>query len=163
MINAQEGSTAPMRRTLRAGIAAILIASSGGALAQTTSDYAVVDGVTIYYAVLPAEMLRTYAPGSQEARMHGGVPGGKHVHHLQIALFDASTSARIEDARVTAMIAEIGLGGTEKALEPFLVGDALTYGGYFEFQKRDLYEIRVRAVLPEGGSVIERTFEYRHQ
>jgi len=163
MINAQEGSTAPMRSTLRAGIAAILIASSGGALAQTTSDYAVVDGVTIYYAVLPAEMLRNYPPGSEEGRMHGGVPRGRHVHHLQIALFDATTGARITDASVVATVTETGLGGVARALEPFQIGEALTYGGYFQFDTRDLYDIRVRATLPDDGRQIERTFEYRHQ
>ena len=150
-------------RALRQILAAVLVVFSGAAYAQSSSDYAVVDGVAVYYAVLPAEMLRSYPQGSGEAKMHGGVPGGKHVHHLQIALLDAKTSARIEDARVSARVTEIGLGGTEKLLEPFQIGDALTYGGYFEFQKRDLYEIRVRAVLPEGGRVIEKTFEYRHQ
>tara|TARA_R110002110_G_scaffold3665_3_gene18947 strand:- start:3723 stop:4214 length:492 start_codon:yes stop_codon:yes gene_type:complete len=156
-------SARSMRRTLGAGIAALLIASSGPALAQTTSDFAVVDDVTIYLAVLPAEMLRTYPPGSEESRMHGGVPGGRHVHHVQIALFDAQTSARISDARVTVTVAELGLAGSRAELEPFVVGDALTYGGYFEFQTRDLYEIRVTAELPEAGQVVNTTFEYRHQ
>tara|TARA_R110002124_G_scaffold109727_2_gene263188 strand:- start:9920 stop:10408 length:489 start_codon:yes stop_codon:yes gene_type:complete len=150
-------------RGLREVLAAFLLVFSGTAYGQTSSDYAVVDGVMIYYAILPAEMLRTYPPGSEDARMHGGVPDGKHIHHLQIALFDAGTNMRIDDARVTAMVAEIGLGGTEKTLEPFQVSDALTYGGYVEFQKRELYEIRVRVVLPERGRVIEKTFEYRHQ
>jgi len=150
-------------RTVRHALAAILMIFSSAAVAQTSSDYAVVDNVTIYYAVLPAEMLRTFPPSSEEARMHGGVPGGKHVHHLQIAIFDAKTGARIIGARVTAAIAEIGLGSAKLELEPFQVGDVQTYGGYFEFQKRNLYEIRIRAELPGDGRVIENTFEYRHQ
>lgn len=163
MIDKPKPSARTMRRTLRAGIGALLIASPGPALAQTASEFAVVDDVTIYLAVLPAEMLRTYPSGSEESRMHGGVPGGKHVHHVQIALFDAQTNARISDARVTVTVAELGLAGRRAELEPFLVGDALTYGGYFEFQKRDLYQIRVTAELPEVGQVVEKTFEYRHQ
>ena len=95
--------------------------------------------------------------------MHGGVPGGKHVHHVQVALFDANTGDRITDASVVATIAEVGLGGAELSLDPFVIGDAQTYGGYFDFQSRRPYEIRVRAALPEGGRVIEKTFEYRHQ
>lgn len=150
-------------RTVRQALAAILLVFSSAAMAQTSSDYAVVDDVAIYYAVLPAEMLRTYPAGSTEALMHGGVPGGKHVHHLQIALFDAKTSARITDAKVAANVAELGLGSIEKTLEPFQVGDAVTYGGYFEFGKRQLYEIQVQVTLPDGGKVIEKTFEYKHQ
>lgn len=155
-------SPKPLGRILRAGIAALLIASPGPALAQTTSDYAVVDDVTIYLAVLPAEMLRAYPPGSEESRMHGGVPSAKHVHHLQVALFDSQSGERITDAVVTATVAEFGLAGTSKDLEPFTIGDTLTYGEFFKFQKRDLYEVKVRALLPEDGRVIEKTFEYEH-
>ena len=148
-------------RALRYGLAAILLAFSGTAFAQSSSDVAVVDNVLIYYAVLPAETLRTYPAGSEETRMHGGVPGGKHVHHVQIALFDAQTNARITGARVVATVNEIGLAGSELELEPFLVGDALTYGGFFEFRKRDRYQIKVRAILSDDGRVIEKKFDYR--
>lgn len=150
-------------RSLRYMLAAILLSVSGAAYAQVSSDYAVVDDVTIYYAILPAEMLRSFPAGSQEARMHGGVPGGKHVHHVQIALFDTTTGQRITDASVTATIQEEGLGGADYSLDPFLVGDALTFGGYVEFQKASLYDISLRVVLPEDGRVIAETFEYRHR
>lgn len=155
----------PMRsvRSLWHMLAVLLLVVSGTANAQVSSDYAVVDDVTIYYAILPAEMLQSFPSGSQEARMHGGVPRGKHVHHVQVALFDATTGNRITDATVTATIAEVGLGGADYTLEPFKVGDALTYGGYAEFQKTSLYNIAVRVILPEDGRVIAETFKYRHR
>lgn len=149
-------------RFLRIGLALLLMVFSEGAYAQTTSDYAVADGVTIYLAVLPAEMVRTYPPGTEESRMHGGVPGGKHVHHVQVALFDARTGDRIVGATVSATVAELGLSGVRQVLEPFSVGDAQTYGGYFEFQRRSIYEVKVSAALPDGGPVVEKTFEYEH-
>jgi len=163
MINPQDRSVAPLRRTLRAGIAAILMASAGAALAQTTSDFVVVDDVTIYFAVLPAEMLRSYPSGSEETRMHGGVPGGKHVHHVQVALFDANSGARLTDAEVVATVTEVGLGGTRKALDPFTIGDAETYGGYFELQPRQHYGVTIQATFPGDGRVVEQTFDYEHQ
>jgi len=150
-------------RSLRQGLAVLLVVVAGAAYGQNSSDYAVVDGVTIYYAVLPAEMLQTFSPGSEEARMHGGVPGGRHVHHVQVALFDAQSNARITDARVAATIAEVGLGGVTKDLEPFVVGDALTYGGFFEFRKRDLYQIGVQVTLADTGQEISKTFKYSHK
>ena len=162
MINAMSRPFETMG-ALRPVLIALLLVISSAQVAQSSSDVAIVDNVTIYYAVLPAEMLRSFAPGSEEARMHGGVPGGAHVHHVQIALFDATTGARITDAIVTVEVAEISLGGFERDLEPFQIGDALTYGGYFEFQNRDLYQIRMRATLPDGTRVIETTFEYRHR
>jgi len=158
--------TGGLIRDLKYGLAAILLVFSSATFAQSASDVsdvAVVDDVVIYHAILPAEMLRTYPAGSQEALMHGGVPGGKHFHHLQIALFDARTNARITDASVSATISEVGLAGSLQELEPFAIGDALTYGGYFGFSKLDLYKIEVRATLPDGDRVIEHSFEYRHQ
>lgn len=163
MTNILQRSVKSTRSTLCAGLVAVLISSSAAAFGQTTSDVAVVDNVTMYLAVLPAEMLRIFPPGSEESRMHGGVPDGRHIHHVQIALFDAQTNARISDARVTVTVAEVGLAGRSAELEPFRIGDALTYGDYFEFRKRDLYQIKVRAVLPDDGRVVEKTFEYRHQ
>jgi hypothetical protein len=162
MINVMSRPFGKMR-ALRQGLIALLLVFSSAQIAQSSSDVVVVDNVTIYYAVLPAEMLRSFPPGSDEAQMHGGVPSGRHVHHVQIALFDATTGARITGASVTVVVAEIGLGGVERDLEPFQIGDAETYGGYFDLQTRDLYQIRVRATLPDGGRVIEHTFEFRHQ
>ncbi|MFV2034185.1 MAG: hypothetical protein ACC631_03575 [Halocynthiibacter sp.] len=151
-----------LSRAVMLGIAAILMLGTGTALAADTSDYRVVDGVLIYYAVLPAEMVRAYPKGSPEARMHGGVPGGKHVHHIQVALFDSASNERITDAQVTATISEVGFFGTELKLEPFLVAGYLTYGNYFEFSKLAPYAITIRLEQPASTDVVEVKFEYRH-
>lgn len=156
------GPTRRLKQVLKQGLAALLVVFSGAAYADSSSDYAVVDDVAIYFAVLPAEMLRSFPPGSEESQMHGGVPGGRHVHHVQIALFDTRTNARITDARVVATVAEIGLGGITKDLQPFLIGGAQTYGAYFDISNHNLYKIRVRATLPVTGRVVENTFEYLH-
>lgn len=150
-------------RAMRANVIGLLLATSGPAFGQTISDFAVVDDVTIYLAVLPAEMLRTFPPGSEESRMHGGVPGGRHVHHVQVALFDAKTGARLTDAEVVATVAEVGLGGTRRTLDPFTIGDAETYGGYFELQPRQHYKVGIQATFPDDKRIVEQTFDYEHQ
>ena len=149
-------------RAIRFGIVAFLLLVSNAAFAADTSGYTTVDGVLIYYAVVPAEIVRTFRPGTSEAEMHGGVPGGKHVHHVQVAAFDAETSERITDARVTASIAELGLAGQAIVLEPFLANDALTYGAYFEFEKLATYSVDVRIERPGAAKVIKARFDYRH-
>lgn len=116
----------------------------------------------IYYAVVPAEIVRTFPPGSAEARMHGGVPGGRHMHHIQVAVLDARTYERIADARVTATITELGFAGQEVVLEPFTVADALTYGAYFEFEKLATYSVDLRIERPGAAQDIETRFDYRH-
>jgi len=105
-------------------LVAILSLFSGAAFAADSSDYKIVDGLAIYYAVLSAEVIRGHPKGHPEAVMHGGVPAGKHVHHVLIALFDGESMERITDAQVTASVGEIGLAKRKKALEPFTVADA---------------------------------------
>lgn len=147
---------------VRLGLAAFLLLVSNAAYAADSSGYTTVDGVLVYYAIVPAEIVRNFRPGSAEAEMHGGVPGGKHVHHIQVAAFDAESNERITDARVTASIAELGLAGQTIVLEPFLVDDVLTYGGYFEFSKLAAYGIDVRIERPGVATATRTRFEYRH-
>ncbi|MCH8167388.1 MAG: hypothetical protein IIC03_05600, partial [Proteobacteria bacterium] len=44
------------------------------AVADHSSGYKVVNGLTIYYAVIPAEVLRAYPKGSPEAMAHRSIP-----------------------------------------------------------------------------------------
>lgn len=149
-------------RPILFGVAAFLLLSLTPAVAADSSGYATVDDALVYYAVVPAEMVRKYRRGSPESEMHGGVPAGKHVHHIQIAPFDAKTSERIAGARFTATIAELGLGEKQIVLEPFSVGEALTYGGYFEFSKLGRYTIDVRIERPGAARPTRTRFDYRH-
>lgn len=149
-------------RAMSLGIVAFLLLASNAAFAGDTSGYTTVDGVLIYYAVVPSELVRAFPSGSPEAEMHGGVPGGRHVHHLQVAAFDADTNERITDAQVTASIAELGLGAQSIELEPFLVDDVLTYGGYFEFSKLATYAIELQIERPDAAAATRTRFDYRH-
>lgn len=148
-------------RAIRLGAVAFLLLASN-AFAADATGYTIVDDMLIYYAVVPAEMVRTFPPGSAEARMHGGVPDGRHMHHIQVAVLDAKTNERITDARVTATITELGFAGQEVVLEPFTVADALTYGAYFEFGRLATYSVDLRIERPGAEKTTETQFDYRH-
>ena len=135
---------------------------SGACLADDPVGYITTGGVEVYYAVLPAEMVRGYPKGSPEFEMHGGPPGGEHIHHVMVALFDGKTMERITNAKVMASVAEIGLAGTVKELEPMPIADAMTYGNYFYFYDLATYRITVEIHKPESGNVIKTSFEYKH-
>ena len=141
---------------------AVLLLYSGAAFAATSSDSRIVDGLAIYYAVLPAEIIRGHPKEHPEAVMHGGVPKGKHVHHVMIALFDGKSLERITDAQVTATVGEIGLVGRKKQLEPFTVANALTYGNYFEFSTSATYTVDIEIRQPGSPRVVETRFDYKH-
>ncbi|MFZ5609611.1 MAG: hypothetical protein ACOY99_08375 [Pseudomonadota bacterium] len=131
-------------------------------LANDSSGYIVSNDIAIYYAIVPAQILRGHDKSHPEATMHGGVPKGKHERHLMIALFDDNSAARIEDAEVTATIAEVGLAGQTKTLEPFTVSGALTYGNYFEMDNNTLYSISVSIKTPKHEKPVQIKFESKH-
>lgn len=156
-----------MKRQLTKSLAclaqvAILMLSAGASFANEPGGYKIAHGIVIYYAVLPAEMIRGHAKEHPEATMHGGVPSGKHYHHVMVALFEEKSLNRITNAEVKATVSEIGLSGETKNLEPFTVSGALTYGNYFEMPSQTIYRIRVEIRRPGSPEAIEGVFEYSH-
>lgn len=158
----------PRRAVLEIALLAfVLLATSvlsvAPAAADTHSDYLVDHGIAIYYAVIPAEMIRGHPKQHPEATMHGGVPNRPHAHHIMVALFDEASLDRIVDAEVTATVSEIGLAGEKKTLEPFTVAGALTYGNYFELRPNTTYRVRVEVKTPRPGAPASVEFEFKHQ
>ena len=151
------------------GTAAVLLASVltllavGQAMTAESGGYQVVDGLGVYLGVMPSEMLLDRAEAGPEATMHGGPPGGKHGHHVVVALFDARTGERITDADVQATVAEIGLGGRTKRLEPMPMAEALTYGNYFEMQTKTRYRVILDITTPRLTRPLRATFQYDHE
>ena len=155
-----------MRRSyLRAAFGLALTAAVmlfvGTAAADHSSGYKAADGLTIYYAVIPAEVLRAYPKGSPEAIAHRSIPRGKNVDHLLIAVFEGKSMARITDARVTVRVREIGLGWAKKRLEPMMLYDASTYCNFFTFDNHATYTIAIEVRRPESSAVVTTEFEYK--
>ena len=151
-----------LRKLMRLVQAGSLVLISGAAFADDPTGFITTSGIEVYYAVLPAEMIRGYPKGSPEFKMHGGPPGGEHIHHVMVALFDAKTMERITDATVMASAAEIGLAGTVKELEPMPIAEAMTYGNYFQFYNLATYRITLEVRRPGSANVIKTSFEYKH-
>jgi len=142
--------------------AAILSMGATVALASDVGGYKVVDGLGIYLGVVPTDLIMKHPKEHTERSMHGGVPPGKHHHHVMVALFDEKTGNRITDATVTAYVAELGLAGHTKRLEPMTVADTVTYGNYFEMRVSVRYRISVQVRRPASARVVEAEFEYTH-
>jgi hypothetical protein len=69
------------------------------------------------------------------------------------AVFDAATGERVEDAVVEARVAEPGLAGITRRLEPMLIADTVTYGNYFQ----------LLAMAPIGSIFRSRVPAWRRQ
>lgn len=96
-----------------------------------------------------------------EEELHGGrPPGGGKVNHLVVAVFDAKTAARIENAVIRAELSEPGIvEGPAKYLPPMSVNGQASYGQLFGMVYNGPYRFRVYVKLPDRPREIE--FEIR--
>ena len=120
------------------------------------------DGMELFFGIIPAEILRGHPPEHEEQTMHGGVPRGKGVHHLIITVFDARTRARITDATVMGSITEFGMATQYQKLEAMSFGGTVSYGNYFAMPNQRAYEIVVNVRRPGGGKTATTRFQYWH-
>lgn len=123
-------------------------AAAGAAAAAETGNRQVVDGVAVYFGLMPGELVRGHPRQHPESGMHGGVPAGES--HLLVALFDDKTGKRIDGAEVTATVTGPKRLKSSKALESMTVAGALTYGNYFYLTGPGPYRIAVRVRLPDA-------------
>ena len=152
-----------LRAASRAIAAVAIFALIAPAAALETAPYKVAGGLAVYLGVIPGELITGHPGGHAEAEMHGGVPSGRHVHHVMVAVFDSASGERITDATVTARVTGLGLVGIEKTLVPMTIAEAVTYGNYFDLPAKDLYRIRIEISRPENIRSVRVEFEYDHQ
>ncbi len=137
-------------------LAGLLLVSPAGAAVGSYRQ--VVDGVAVYFGVMPAELVRGRPPGHPESGMHGGVPVGEN--HVMVALFDDKTGERITRAEVSAAITGPDRFRLEKKLEPMIVAGAATYGNYFNMPGPGPYRIALHIRVPGAGRDIEAVFTW---
>jgi len=146
--------------------ALVLVATAILGPVATASDasenFQVVDGVEIYLGVIPAQIVQGHPKEHPEAGMHGGVPPQSHRDHVVVALFDAATGKRIENAQVTGSVMELGLSSKQKKLEPMRISDSVTYGNFFAMPNKNIYHIKVQIRLPGMKDVVEAQFTHKH-
>lgn len=154
------------RRLVR--LARVLLITALGALPAPSvakddpSTSRVVQGVAIYFGVIPAQIVQGHSQDHPERTMHGGVPARAHRDHLVVALFDNASGKRIEDAEVSARVMEIGLAGQQRKLEPMIIAGTVTYGNYFDMPGRGSYHVQIQVRRPGAPGVIETQFDHRH-
>lgn len=118
----------------------------------------VVDGVSVYFAIVPAELVRGHPREHPESEMHGGVPAGES--HVMVALFDDKTGDRITRAEVTARVRGGHVATIEKRLEPMTIAGSLTYGNYFPMGGSGPYQVELRIYAPGRNKPISMRFEW---
>jgi len=128
------------------------------ATAAELSYRQIVDGVAVYFGMMPAELVRGHPQEHPEGQMHGGTPVGES--HILIALFEDKTGKRITRAEVAATITGPGNFKAEKKLKPMIIAGAATFGNYFYMPGPGPYRIALCIRTPGIGHDIETTFTW---
>lgn len=120
-------------------------------------------GLKVDLGIVPAETIRARPEEYAEWKMHGGVPSGRSMYHVMVAIFDAKTGQRITDAQVRARVEEVGLTSEDKKLESMQVANAVTYGNFFRMAGQGTFRITVQIRRPGTTRAVELQFEHRHR
>jgi hypothetical protein len=127
------------------------------AIAHLSNETQAAAGLKVELGIVPAENI-----SGAERQMHGGVPSGRSMYHVMVAIFDAKTGARITDAQVRARVEEVGLTREEKALESMQAAGAVTYGNFFRMAGQGTFRVTVQVRLPGTTRMTELQFEHTH-
>jgi hypothetical protein len=154
-----------LHRTLLLMLAAALVwALPAPATAADAGNHKIAQGLSVYLGVLPAALVgRGDKQDHTEAAMHDGAPGGGHDQHVMVAVFDAATGERVEDAIVEARVTPLGLAGVRRVLEPMVIADTVTYGNYFAMQGDGRYQITVSVMPAVAPRPVVLEFIYDHR
>ena len=150
-------------RTLAVLIALGLTFGMARAAAVNPDQPVRLDGMELFFGLIPAEILRGHPSDHEERSMHGGVPRAKGVYHLIVSLFNAKTRTRITDAVVTGSVTEAGMATQNRKLEAMTFGGNVAFGNYFAMSNPGPYEIVINVRRPGDRKTATTRFQYWHQ
>lgn len=129
-------------------------------LAASAQERVESEGIVLYWGLVPSALVSQ--PHAQE-ELHGGrPPGGGRLSHLVVALFDARSGARIENAVVRAQLSETGIvDPPARYLVPMSINGQTSYGQVFGAVHEGPYRFRVYVQLPTRPQELQ--FEIRAQ
>jgi len=146
-----------------AALVLALVALAGAARADISNEKKVMQGMAFYLGIVPSELVLGAPSGHEERSMHGGTPARPGQYHIMVAVFDAATGERVTDARIEARVEVPGVKGQDKALEPMLIVDALTYGNFFKLPAKVPFTVLLQVSRPGLTRAVVVRFEPAHR
>lgn len=142
---------------------ALTLATLAPALSDDVENFKTVEGLSVYLGIMPAAIVKGHPPGHAEAEMHGGAPSGPHAYHIVVAIFEAGSGNRVENAEVAAVVSGLGhIGGTNLQLEPMSIEDTITYGAFIDLRATERFEIGLTINVPGKPGAVHVNFESEH-
>jgi hypothetical protein len=155
----------PRLRTLR-GSASLLSAAAFALMVGACQPHAsegpsqVVEGLKLEYGIVPSRTGQQHPAGHAETLMHGGPL--QNSYHITLAVFDAKTRARIDDADVTVQLSGPGHPGyVSVPLERMTIAGNTTYGGYLSLPKPARYQLTFEVARRDSNYIpVKARFVY---
>lgn len=141
------------------GLALALVVAAS--LANGIDQHSLINGMDIYYGVVPADVVKSHPQKHVESDMHGKSLLSGGTHHLIVTLYDNKTTQRINDAKVEAVVIPLGFAHQQKPLEPMQINGTMSYGNYFNMIGGGPFRIELRITRPGKGGTTKTEFEYR--
>lgn len=147
-------STMTITLTSRILAGTLMLAASLGAAAQGRLER---DGVVLYFGLVPEAIVSQQHPISE---LHGGRPaGGGKINHLVLAVFDAASGRRIEDAVIRAQLSESGIVDEAPKYVPAMPMNGVgSYGQLFGMVRDGPYRFRILVRVQDQGNEVEFNF-----
>ena len=144
-----------VRRSISSGLFAALLAV--GACTQPShqpSGAATSEGVSAYLGVVPSAVVRAE---HLDRILHPSMAAGDT--HIVVALYDAASGTRIDNAAVEAVIqGERHRAQRTIRLEPMRIDSTVTFGGFVSLARNDRYHVDVLVRLPDDDREIRLEF-----
>lgn len=122
-----------------------------------------VDGLTVYFGVMPSEIVRGHPQPHAERSMHGGSSGREHTYHMVIAVFDDVTGARLTDVTVKAKVRPPSRPTITIPLEKMDVAGTTTYGNFFPVAGYGTYRLSIEVYQTNVTQPVIAEFTYEHR
>lgn len=131
--------------------------------ARSAEGYETAGGFAVYLGVMPAALVKGHPGSGSQGAMHGGTRGGEHEQHVVVAIFNAASGERVEDARVVVTVSGLGhVGHRRIALEPMAVAGTVTYGAFIDLPGRDRFQLEVDIDVPGRADTVRVVFPNEH-
>lgn len=114
-----------------------------------------------YIGIVPAAVARERMAADATVQ-HPAPAATADSHHLVVALFDAVSGTRIEEAVVVATRLSPRRPPVRRALIPMRTGDVISFGGEFEISKGPGHLFEIEAKRP-GRTPASFSFSYDNQ
>lgn len=116
----------------------------------------------VYWGVLPAALLDPTTTNGNPVHMSAENTRRGGSHHLVVALYDAKTGLRVQEATVMARVEALGGSAVERPLAAMTTAGIITFGNFFPMETDTPFRIHLSIRREQNRAPVRLEWAYRH-